>query len=314
MDKTWIGIDVAKETLEIYVRPRDKQWQSANAATVMRTLVSQLKRERPEKIVVEATGGFERVVVKALKRAALPVVVINPRQVRDFGRALGRLAKTDALDCRLLAEFAERVNPPLRASATPDEEALQGLVRRRKQLVDMVGQERSRQWQADPETRRDMKRHIEWLEKEIGKIDKRLEQKIEQTPRFQELSNCFYGMKGIGPVFKATLMSYLPELGRLNRKQIAALVGVAPLNRDSGFFQGKRRIWGGRAIVRSALYMATLVSVRYNPVIHDYYQRLRAIGKVPKVALVACMRKLLTILNTIAKTQTPWRQPASIPI
>jgi transposase len=309
--KTCVGIDVSKMMLETYLRPNQQRWQNANTTPGIRELVKRLKREAPERIVVEATGGYERDVVRALQKAKLPVVVVNPRQVRDFARALGRLAKTDALDCHVLAEFAERVRPEVRQAATPEEDAIKALVRRRTQLVEMLTQERTRLWQADPETRQDIQRHLEYLQKQVEALDKRLVQKSQAVPRYQAMEQNLRGMKGVGPVLKATLWGYLPELGRLNRKQIAALVGVAPLNCDSGSQIGKRHIWGGRAIVRSVLYMAALVSIRHNPVLKAFYQRLRAAGKLPKVAIVATMRKLLTILNAIAKHGTPWRHAAT---
>jgi transposase len=307
MKKSWVGIDVSKKVLDVCVLPQEVYTQVPNTAESIAVLVKELQKHPAQRISVEATGGYERGVVQGLQRKKLPVVVVNPRQVRDFGRAMGRLAKTDALDCRLLAEFSERMRPELRAAAEPEEEVMKALVRRRTQLVEMITQERNRLWQADPEMRRDIQRHMDWLENQVKKIDQQVKAQMQEVPRFQRLNKNLEGMKGVGPVLKATLVGYLPELGKLSRQQIAALVGVAPLNRDSGGSQGKRCIWGGRAIVRSALYMATLVSVRLNPVIRRFYQRLRAAGKMPKVALVACMRKLLSILNAIAKHQTPWR-------
>lgn len=307
MEKSWVGIDVSKARLDICVWPQGRSWQVANSVDGIGELAKALKRYRPERVVLEATGGYEREVVQALQRRKLPVVVANPRQVRDLARALGRLAKTDVIDAQLLAEFGQRLDPPQRTAASAEEEALKELVRRRQQLVDMVGQERNRQWQVSVEIRKDMKRHIEWLEKEIQKLDEHIQQKMEASPRWKALNQQLHGMKGVGPVLKATLWSSLPELGQLNRKQIAALVGVAPLNRDSGTHRGKRHIWGGRGKVRSALYMGTLVAVRFNPVLKAFYQRLREAGKLPKVALVACMRKLLTILNAIVKQGTSWR-------
>jgi transposase len=312
MPRAWIGIDVSKSSLDVCAWPKGKRWQVSNTKEAADALAKGLKRCRPERIVLEATGGYERVVVQALQRRRLPVVVANPRQVRDLARAMGRLAKTDVIDAQLLAEFGQRLEPPQRAPVSEEEESLKELVRRRQQLVDMVGQERNRQWQANPEIRKDMKRHIEWLEKEIKKLDEQLRHKMEANPRWQALNKQLQGMKGVGPMLKATLWSALPELGHLNRKQIAALVGVAPLNRDSGSYQGKRHIWGGRAMVRSALYMGTLVAVRFNPVLKAFYQRLRMAGKLPKVALVASMRKMLTILNAIVKHGTSWHYVPSV--
>ena len=307
MKKSYAGIDVSKKTLDVCVLPSHERWQTENTREGIKLLAKRLGSQSLERIVVEATGGMERGLAKAFRKAKLPLVVVNPRQVRDFGRAMGRLAKTDALDCELLAEFAHRVAPEQRQAASAEEETLQGLVRRRTQLIDMLGQERNRLWQADPETREDIKRHMEWLQKQIDKLDERIAKAMAEVPKAKTLAKNIRGMKGVGPVLQATLMGYLPELGRLNRKQIAALVGVAPLNRDSGGYSGKRHIWGGRAIVRKALYMATLVSVRFNPVLRSFYLRLRGSGKAAKVAIVAAMRKLLTILNAIVKHETPWR-------
>ena len=307
MDTLHVGIDVSKVVLDVYVWPVGLRSQHPNTGDGARELVQELQNYRLERVIVEATGGYERVVVSACRRQALPVVVVNPRQVRDFARAMGRLAKTDALDAEVLAEFGRRVMPDQRAFAGADEEALKGRVDRRKQLTEMITQERNRLWSAHPDVQPEIKRHVEWLEKQMKKLDDGISAQMLRVEKWSVFLQKLQGMKGVGPVLKATLLSHLPELGKLNRKQIAALVGVAPLNHDSGSTFGKRRIWGGRAAVRSALYMAILPSIRFNPVIHSFYQRLRTQGKPAKVALVACMRKLLTILNSSAKNDEPWR-------
>jgi transposase len=307
MDAMYAGVDVSKAVLDAYVWPEGALKSKPNTKQGARELVRELQTYRLERVIVEATGGYERVLVGACRKKELPVVVVNPRQVRDFARAMGRLAKTDALDAEVLAEFGRRVMPEQRAFMGAEEEALKGVVDRRKQLTEMITQERNRLWGAHPEVQGEIQRHIGWLEKQVKKLDENISAKMLAVDKWKVFLEKLQGMKGVGPVLKATLLSHLPELGKLNRKQIAALVGVAPLNRDSGSVFGKRRIWGGRAAVRSALYMATLPSVRFNPVIHAFYQRLRAQGKPAKVALVACMRKLLTILNCIAKNDEPWR-------
>jgi len=261
-------------------------------------------------IVLEATGGIERQLVRALVSAELPVVVVNPRQVRDFAKASGQLAKTDAIDAMVLARFAEAIRPTVRP--LPDESLLElrALIARRRQLTEMIVAERNRLTAASKSVRKRINTHIRWLEAELGRADKDLDQSIRQSPIWKENEDLLRSVPGIGPVISRTLLAELPELGQLNRKQIAALVGIAPLNRDSGTLRGRRTIWGGRATVRAALYMAALVASRRNAVIRDFYKRLRNTGKAPKVALVACMRKLLTILNAMIKHRTCWAEIA----
>jgi transposase len=259
-------------------------------------------------IVLEATGGFERKVTRALAGAELPVVVVNPRQVRDFAKATGRLAKTDRLDAEVLAHFGETVRPALRP--LPDDVLLElrALIARRRQITAMIVAERNRLTGASKTVRKRIDAHIRWLEAELDRADKDLDHSIRQSPIWQENQDLLKSVPGVGPVISRTLLAELPELGRLNRKQIAALVGVAPLNRDSGTLKGRRTVWGGRATVRAALYMAALVATRRNSVIQTFYKRLRNAGKAPKAALVACMRKLLTILNAMIKHRTRWSE------
>jgi transposase len=244
--------------------------------------------------------------VGALAAEGLPVVVMNPRQIRDFAKATGRLAKTDRIDARVIARFAEAVRPEIREIKTEEMQALTALGLRRRQIIQMITSEKNRLTTASKWTREDIKEHISWLEKRLDDVTKELEKSIRNSPIWREKDDLLRSVPGVGPVLSATLLSQLPELGSLNRKQIAALVGVAPLNRDSGQFRGKRCIWGGRASVRCALYMATLVATRFNPAIAAFYRRLRIAGKEHKVALTACMRKLLTMLNAMARDRAHW--------
>ncbi len=304
----FVGIDVAKATLDVAVRPAGEPWRTANDDAGGAALVTRLRPLAPALIVLEATGGFETAAVAALAAAGLSVVVANPRQVRDFARATGQLAKTDALDAQILALFAERVRPELRP--LPDEAArgLDALLTRRRQLLEMRTAEQNRLgFAAAAGVRRDITQHIHWLERRLRDVDSDLEQAVRSSPVWRLKEDLLRSVPGVGPVVSRTLLGELPELGSLTRQQIAALVGVAPRARDSGTLRGKRIVWGGRASVRAALYMGALVATRYNPAIRAFYTRLRAAGKPAKVALVACMRKLLTILNAILRTGTPWR-------
>jgi len=280
----------------------------ANAAAGIEILVERLRELQPALIVLEATGGVERAVTRALASAEFPVVVINPRQVRDFAKATGQLAKTDTIDAAVLARFGEAVRPALRP--LPDEVTweLRAVVTRRRQLTEMIVAETNRLSGASKAVRKRINAHLRWLETELKRADKDLDQSIRQSPIWRENEDLLRSVPGMGPVISRTLLAELPELGRLNRKQIAALVGVAPLNRDSGTLRGRRSIWGGRATVRAALYMGALVASRRNAVIQTFYRRLRNAGKAPKIALVACMRKLLTILNAMIKHKTHWSE------
>ena len=302
----FIGIDVSKAQLDICVRPLARRESLANDEVGVRTLVKEVRELQPALIVLEATGGVERQVVRALASEELPVVVVNPRQVRDFAKATGRLAKTDRIDAEVLARFGEAVPPELRPLPDVCSQELRALVVRRRQITEMIVAERNRLSGASKRVRKRIDAHIRWLEAELDRADKDLDQNIAQSPIWREKEDLLKSVPGIGPVISRTLLAELPELGRFNRKQIAALVGVAPLNWDSGIFRGRRAIWGGRSAVRAALYMAALVASRRNAVIQDFYRRLRHTGKAPKVALVACMRKLLTILNAMIKHKAHW--------
>jgi transposase len=304
----FIGIDVSKARLDMAIRPSEETEAVSNDRAGIESLVKRLSEIRPTLIVVEATGGFERQVLRALASAELSVVVINPRQVRDFAKATGQLAKTDRIDAVVLARFAEAVRPTVRP--LPDEITLElrALVARRRQITEMIVAENNRLASAPKTLRRRIKVHIGWLKKELKRADHDLDQGIRQSPIWCENQDLLQTVPGIGSVVSRTLLAELPELGKLNRKQIAALVGIAPLNRDSGTFRGRRTIWGGRATVRATLYMAALVASRRNAVIRSFYKRLRDAGKAPKVALVACMRKLLTIINAMLKHKTRWSE------
>jgi transposase len=303
----FIGIDVAKAQLDIAIRPSGERWAVPNDAGDIMTLVERLQALHPALIVLEATGGWERAVTSALATAGLPVVVVNPRQVRDFARATGQLAKTDALDARALAHFADVIRPTPRPLPDAQTQELRALLGRRQQLVVMRTAEQNRL--TGPSTRliTDIEAHITWLNASIATLDNDLEILLRASPVWRANDDLLQSAPGIGPVCARTLLLELPELGTLNRQQIAALVGVAPLNCDSGTLRGRRTIWGGRAHVRTVLYMGTLVATRYNPRIKAFYQRLLAAGKLKKVALTACMHKFLTILNAMLKHRTPWQ-------
>lgn len=304
----FVGIDVSKERLDVAIRPSNETESLTNDRAGIEVLVQRFSEISPALIVVEATGGFERQVMRALASAELAVVVVNPRQVRDFAKATGQVAKTDRIDALVLARFAEAVRPAVRP--LPDEITLElrALVARRRQITEMIVAETNRLNRASKAVRKRINAHIDWLEKELHRADHDLDESIRQTPIWCEKQDLLKTVPGIGAVVSRTLLAELPELGKLNRKQIAALVGIAPLNRDSGTFRGRRTIWGGRATVRATLYMAALVASRRNAVIRSFYKRLRDAGKAPKVALVACMRKLLTIINSMLKHKTRWSE------
>jgi transposase len=304
---TFVGIDVAKAELVIAVRPAGERWVVPNDDAGVKRLVRRLRHLAPTLVVLEATGGYERAAVAALAAVRIPLVVANPRQVRDFARATGQLAKTDQIDADTLALFAERVRPEPRP--LPDEalRTLDGQLTRRRQVLSMLVAERNRLTHALPAIRRDITQHIRWLERRLHDVNHDLDQTIRSSPVWRAKENLLRSAPGVGPVVSRTLIGDLPELGTLTRKQIAALVGVAPLARDSGTLKGRRLVWGGRAPVRAALYMGALVASRRNPVIRAFYQRLLRAGKPKKLALTACMRKLLTILNAMTRTNTPWR-------
>jgi transposase len=324
MDLTWkeqtmstsavfAGIDVSKANLDVAVRPVEVEWRSPNTDAGAKQVAARLKDLRPDLVVLEATGGMEGTAASALAILGVSVVVVNPRQVRDFAKSTGRLAKTDVLDARVLAHFAEAVKPEPRP--LPDEQArqLSALLSRRRQISEMLTAERNRLHSADRTVRRRLKVHIRWLERELSDINDDLDGAIKESPLWRVKDDILKSVPGIGTVVSFTLLSELPELGQLNRKEIAALAGVAPLNRDSGTLAGRRTVWGGRTRVRAALYMAALVASRYNPVIRDFYLRLCTAGKPKKVALTACMRKLLLILNSMIRHKEKWSDPAPHP-
>ena len=303
----FVGVDVAKAELVVALRPGGESWTAPNDEAGIETLLERVRPLQPQLIVLEATGGYERAVVAALAAAGLPVVVANPRQVRDFGRSTGQLAKTDHIDAQILALFAERVRPAIRPLPDEATRTLDALLTRRRQVLEMLTAERNRLEHALPAVRRGITQHIRWLERRLHDVDHDLDQAIQSSSVWRAKENLLRSTPGIGPVVSRTLIGDLPELGMLNRKQIAALVGVAPLARDSGTLKGRRLVWGGRAPVRAALYMAALVASQRNPVIRAFYQRLVEAGKPKKVALTVCMRKLLTILNAMMKTNTAWK-------
>lgn len=302
-----VGIDVAKAQLDVAVRPSGRRWRVANSDEAIAALVDELQALSPTLVVLEATGGWELPLVAALGASGVPVAVVNPRQVRDFAKATGRLAKNDRIDAQVLARFAEAVQPRPRPLPDAETKALGELLARRRQLVAMLTAERNRLQLASASVRQRIEAHLAWLEQELADLNKELGTLIRQSPLWREQEQLLRGVPGVGPVLTMTLLVELPELGTLTRRQIAALVGVAPLSRDSGTLRGKRTIWGGRAPVRAALYMGALVATRHNPMIRPFYERLRAAGKTPKTALVAAMRKLLTILNAMLQHRTRWQ-------
>ena len=308
----YVGIDVSRDWLDVSVGGEEQVWQVGNDTAGIAALQERLGERELAGVVLEATGGLERAVAAELDVAGLPVAVVNPRQVRDFARAAGRLAKTDAIDAQLLARYGEAMRPQVRPLPDAQTQALRGLVVRRRQVVGMLTAERNRLPQVTQWVRRLVQRHIAVLQRQLVLLDRELERLLQASPVWRKQDKLLRSVPGIGPVTAACVVAELPELGALNRKQIAALVGVAPHNRDSGSYRGKRSVWGGRAPVRASLYMATLVATRCNPVIQACYARLCAAGKPKKVALTACMRKLLTILNSMLRTRTEW-QPSTAP-
>lgn len=306
MSERFIGIDVSKDTLDIAVRPGEQHWQTANTEDAFLELIARLRALEPELIVVEATGGLERPVVSAMVEADLPVAMINPRQAREFASATGRLAKTDKIDAADLAFFGEAIRPEARSLPDAAVQTLSALNSRRQQLLDMLTAEQNRLRTALPPAQPSLREHIRWLEREMEKVNSELQRHIDQNLTLRKKFKLLCSVKGVGPATSFVLLSDLPELGKVNRKKIAALAGLAPFNRDSGRWRGKRTTWGGRAPVRAKLYMAALSASQHNPVIRAFYERLIEAGKPKKVALTACMRKLLVILNAMVKNGTLW--------
>ena len=309
----FIGIDVSKEHLDVATWPARESWQVSHDPDGFHQRVEKVGQYKPEIIVMEATGGYEAACATVLGVEGLPVAVVNPRQVRDFARSLGKRAKTDWIDAVVLARFGDAARPEPRLLADEQSVQLKGLMTRRRQLMEMVAAEKNRTALCHPAILPRLKEHIRWLENELDELDTDLRDRLKNSPIWRENDDLLRTVPGVGQVTSFTLLAELPELGQLNRKQIAALVGVAPFNRDSGDMQGKRAIWGGRASVRAALYMATLSASRFNPIIRVHYQHLLNEGKAAKVALVACMRKLLTILNAIVRTRSAWNPVLAAP-
>lgn len=302
-----IGIDISKTQLQVAVRPHGQRFAVTNDEAGFKELIKRVKPLRPERIVMEPTGGYELSALQALARAQLPVVIVNARQIRQFAQALGQLAKTDSIDADVIAHFAEAIRPEIRLLPSEAQQQLEAIVVRRRQLVEMRANEVKRKQTAPLVVHANIDDVISFLSKQVDDIDDDLSKLMRSTPLWREADDLLQGVPGVGPVLSATLTALVPELGTLNRKQIAALVGVAPLNNDSGAHRGKRSTWGGRAAVRAVLFMATLMARRANPALATFHARLIERGKPKMVAMVATMRKLLTILNAIARTRSPWR-------
>ena len=310
MSALWVGVDVSKQRLDIAVRPTGELLTIDNDETGITKLIKLIAKWSPQLIVMEATGGHEYACAYNLMKAGFSVAVVNPRQVRAFARAVGRLAKTDPLDAKILAHFAEAVQPPARPIADQQLQEIAQLVTRHRQLIEMIVAEGNRRLSSRGTAQRDVDVTIRFLRNRLEKIDEQMKTLIAKQPEWSAKAKLMDSVPGVGPVLISSLVAELPELGTLNRKQVAALVGVAPFNNDSGQWRGRRRIWGGRAHLRSVLYMSVVASLRFNATIRTFYKHLIAAGKAPKVALVACMRKLLVMLNAMLKSQQPWSSKA----
>lgn len=306
MAACWVGIDVAKADLVVAVAPQGEVFTVGNTPEDVAGLATRLRKVKPQRVVLEATGGYETLAATTLAVAGLPVAVVNPRQVRDFARSTGQLAKTDKIDAGILAAFAQAVQVEVRPLPDQEARALHAVVSRRRQVVEMLAAERQRLPLADRAVAPSIRDVIRVLEGQVQDLDDDLQKRLRKSPVWREAQDLLQSVPGVGNVLATTLLAMLPELGQLNRKAIAKLVGVAPLNRDSGQYRGKRKVWGGRAHVRAVLYMATLVGTRFNPVLKGFYARLLATGKPKKLALTACMHKLLLILNAVLRTHQPW--------
>lgn len=305
IEPVYIGMDVSKASIDICVSDGDA-WQVANDDRAMDELCTRIAALAPALVVLEATGGYELRAAGALAAAELPVAVVNPRQVRSYARSVGQLAKTDRIDARIIVRFAAAVRPEARPLADAETRAIEALITRRRQLLAMITAEENRLQMAPIITRNEIKAHVAWLRRQLAKTNETIDDSVRRSPIWRAKDDLLQSVPGIGDVTSHALIALLPELGTLNTKQIAALVGVAPFNRDSGTLRGRRRVWGGRARVRGALYMAALVGTRHNPTLKAFYARLRAAGKPAKVALVACMRKLLIIVNAMVRDGRPW--------
>ncbi|MDP3047017.1 MAG: IS110 family transposase [Chloroflexota bacterium] len=305
-DGIWVGIDVSKDSLDVGALPSGQAWSVPNDEAGVVQLLAEFGPAQPTLIVMEATGGYEMLAALSLSAAGIAVAVVNPRQARDFAKAMGRLAKTDKVDAAILALFAERIRPEPRPLPDAEQAMLKALVNRRTQVVQMLVAEQNRLASTIPAVKQHINEHIDWLRQERDQLEAELSGYLEKTKVWTANDRLLQSVPGVGIITSLTLLAELPELGTLNRKQIASLVGVAPLNRDSGKMHARRSVWGGRASVRAALYMATMVACRHNSEIRSFYERLCAAGKAKKVAIVACMRKLLVILNAMIRNQTPW--------
>lgn len=310
-DKTWVGIDVSKASLDVHVLPQELSFQVSNSESEIQELLEQLQGLSPTLVVVESTGGLERAVISALQAAHIAVSLVNPRKVRALATSLG-FAKTDKLDARVLAFFGQVLQPRSKASISATAQQLSDIVRRRQQLVEMQVAEKNRLSSAPATVQADIKAHLEQIQERIDTLNEQIQTLAQQQADWKRKMEILTSFKGVGKVTSALCLAELPELGRLSPKQIARLVGVAPLNCDSGQHSGKRRISGGRTSLRCGLYMPTMVAVRHNPVLRDFYQRLVGRGKLKKVALIAAMRKLLGILNAMIRDNTTWRNPSEI--
>jgi transposase len=303
-----VGIDISKDKLDIGIIPTSENWSIPNEVEGLAELAFRLSDLSPKLVVMEATGGFERPVRAVLEQAGLPCAVVNPRQVRDFAKSKNILAKTDSLDALVLASFGEKMEPKVRPGKDKETQELEAIVTRRRQLIGILTGEKNRLGPvASEKMRTNIQEHISWIEKCLKDLEKDMRKRIKQMPEWREKAKIIRSVPGIGPVTMCTMLALFPELGKLNRKQIASLAGLAPFNRDSGKYRGQRRIWGGRAPVRSVLYMATLSAIRWNRVIKAFYTRLKEAGKKPKVAITACMRKLLIILNSMVRSGNMWQ-------
>jgi transposase len=311
MEELWVGLDVSKNLVAVHIRPIDESFSCKNDSSGAALLVARLQKLAPKLIVLEATGGYEFLFANALVEARLPVAVVNPAHARNFARALGRLAKTDPIDAMLLAHFAEAIRPEVRVLPDQQAQELSDLVTRRRQLIELVVAERNRSLTLSGWARKDVDHTIQWIEKRLKRLDLHLQQAIELNPEWQSRKQLLTSVPAVGPVLASTLIAELPELGQLSHKKISALVGLAPFNHDSGRLHGKRRIWGGRSKLRASLYMSVVAGLRFNSVIKSFYQRLTTAGKPAKVALTACMHKLVVLLNAMVRDNVSWRSPGS---
>jgi transposase len=305
----YVGIDIAKDTMEVATHESQEHWVFTNDAKGLTKLADKMKKLAPVLIVLESTGGYESAAASKLQDRGFPVAVVNPRHIRDFARSVGILAKTDSLDARVIARFAAMTQPPARDLPDEATKKLAAITARRQQVMDMLTAERNRLHQADPAVREGIKEHIKWLEQQNDEIKKELQKMVSDNPEWKAKNDIIRSFKCAGPNLAVTILADFPELGTLNRKQTAALSGVAPFNRDSGTLRGKRTIWGGRDAVRKAIYMATFVATRLNPTIKAYFESLMEAGKLRKVAMVACMRKMICTLNAMLKNGTTWNYP-----